>query len=121
MSTLKFFARDGHILAWPGQNVSGGSRRYIGRDTNVIQKDGETVDILHPAQEKPVEIESSSEAGQRILRLFRIEDEAPLWPADEATAKACGVPFVSVKFDQMRKEFYVAGHEAASPKKKGDQ
>lgn len=95
---LRFYARPGHVLPWPGPKFQGQPVRYIGRKTKLFKDDaGEVVAIGHPAIEQPVEIDENSREGQRILRLFRIENEPPLWPADTETAKACGVPYVDVE------------------------
>lgn len=52
----------------------------------------------HPARKEVTEIDPESDTGRRVLRLMRIENDHPLWPADEATAKACSVPFVATTF-----------------------
>lgn len=95
---LRFYARPGHVLSWPGPKYQGQPARYIGRKT-VISRDaaGNVTQIAHPALSEPVEIDPASKSGQRILRLMRIEEDKPLIPADQETAKACGVPFEAVE------------------------
>lgn len=120
---LRFYARPGHVFAWPGQRHSGQIRRYIGRDHKVERDEkGEVVLIGHPAQKEPVEIDPDSPDGRRVLRLMRIESDKPLIPADKETAKACGMPFVEVEW--VEGEFFPTKAKAApapaeSPAKSG--
>jgi YD repeat-containing protein len=94
---LRFYARPGHVCAWPGPKFQGQPARYIGRTTKVTRDAaGNVTEIAHPAIAEPVEIDPKSKDGQRVLRLMRIEAEKPLQPADAETAAACGVPFVQV-------------------------
>lgn len=113
---LRFYARDGHVCPWPGQKAVGQVRRYIGRKTK-IERDhkGRVTFIGHPATEDAVEIDPKSDAGRRIVRLMKIENEAPLWPADKETARACGVKFVETNF---RDGEHRAATSAEKPAKK---
>lgn len=49
-----------------------------------------------PESKKPFACESGTRTGER-LRIVCGRGE--LWPADAATAEACGVPFVPLKFN----------------------
>jgi hypothetical protein len=101
---LRFHARPGHTVSWPGTKFAGQRARYVGRTTK-IEKDaaGAVVAISHPAVEEPACVDPDSkdrferEKAARLLRLMAIESVKPLLPADEATAKACGIPFVPVE------------------------
>jgi hypothetical protein len=101
---LRFHARPGHVLSWPGMKFAGQFARYVGRSTK-LERDasGVVTAISHPAIAEPVEVDPQSkdktqrDRAARLLRLMAIETEKPLLPADEATAKFCGVPFVPVE------------------------
>jgi hypothetical protein len=101
---LRFHARPGHVLSWPGMKFAGQFARYVGRSTK-LERDasGAVTAISHPAIAEAVEVDPQSkdktlrDRAARLLRLMAIEVEKPLIPADEATAKFCGVPFVPVE------------------------
>lgn len=111
---LRFYARPGHVCPWPGQRFSGQLRNYIGRDAKIERNDAGDVSLIgHPASKEAAEVDPASKSGRRILRLFRIEEEKPLIPADEATARVCGVPFVDSEW--VDGEFYPKAAVVSTP------
>lgn len=104
---LRFYARPGHVLSWPGMKFAGQFARYVGRSTK-LERDaaGAVVGISHPAVAEAVEVDPASkdktqrDRAARLMRLMSIEADKPLWAADEATAKACGVKFVPVELHE---------------------
>lgn len=112
---LRFYARPGHVLPWPGQMSSGQIRQYVGRESKVL--DGV---ISHRANETPAEIDPETADGKRILRLFRIETEKPLVPANKETADALGVPFVPGKVVDGEWQADAATQKASAPSGKGN-
>jgi hypothetical protein len=101
---LRFHARPGHVLSWPGMKFAGQFARYVGRSTK-LERDasGAVIAISHPAIAEAVEVDPQSkdkaqrDRAARLLRLMAIEVEKPLLPADEATAKAVGVKYEPVE------------------------
>ena len=90
---LRLYARPGYVFSLPGVRVAGAHPRYIGR---TLQVDGKT--IVNAATHEPAVIDSETKEGQRVLRVMLCDGpDYPLWPADEATARACGVPYVEVE------------------------
>ena len=88
---LRFFARDGQLVPLPGFVPQvGQSPQYVGR-THDVQLRG------FPATAEPHAFDSERQAAacKRLAKLT-LRDRS-LWPADEETAKACGVPFVAVR------------------------
>jgi hypothetical protein len=86
---LRFYARSGHLCSLPGPRVTGTLPKYVGRRVRVV--DGE---IRNEILDEPAEFDSASREGQRLLRRMIVDHkDPPLIPADEATARFCGVPF----------------------------
>jgi hypothetical protein len=80
---LRFLAREDQLVFVPHINVSPGApERYVGRRFDAALRG-------YPATEQPHEFDSESTQGQRLIRL--VTRDGCLWPADEATAKACGM------------------------------
>ena len=53
----------------------------------------------YPASEKPFCCDSESAIGKYLVRrMVRAKKQPPLWPADEQTAKACGVKYQPIEF-----------------------
>ena len=93
MAKLKFYARaDKLVNARPGETMLLGMPiPRIGRD---YLPDGSM-----PASREPFECDSESACGRNALHAMRSKPQCPpLWPADEATAQLCGVPFVAVEW-----------------------
>jgi len=87
---LRFFAREGLLVTEPGAvRCVGQHLRYVGR-----VYDHATRQLV--AAEVPSEYDPASGAGQRLIKITH--RDRSLWPADEATAHACGVPFVPVVY-----------------------
>jgi hypothetical protein len=90
---LRFYARPGYMFSLPGVRVAGSMPRYIGRTVRV---EGKT--ILNAPLPEPATIDSETPEGKRVLRVMACDaPDYPLWPADENTARACGVPYVDVE------------------------
>lgn len=117
---LRFYARPGHVLQWPGAKFQGQPPRYVGR-SNKVTRDaaGKVTAIEHPAQPEAVEVDENSDAGRRVLRLMRIESEKPLIPADVETAKACGVAYEPVELRDGEWLPKASGKGAKSSTEKG--
>lgn len=88
---LKFVPAAGMCVPHPGRGA--GDHHFAGRVAKVEQVGDETV-ISHPTTEEPVEAEEGSKEAARFIQ-FVVRD-GDMYPFDEATAKACGVPFVKV-------------------------
>lgn len=97
---LKFYARPEHLQPWPMSHHYGQPRRYIGwrwiaPDPNVegstaryeANKDGDVVDEAVQPLGHVLDIKKACQQGSIIA-------------ADEATAKACGVPYVEHVFGE---------------------
>jgi hypothetical protein len=67
----------------------GQAESYVGRTFDAKTRG-------NPATKEAFEIDSDSDAGRRLAKLCR--RDACLWPADKATAEACGVEFVELEF-----------------------
>ena len=102
---LRFYAKDDLLVTEPGSPMMTGQPvRYVGRDfvpgTAATPSGTPAVAAAFPASSEPFECDSDTKRGQDLIRLMRIDTtrhgEQPLWPADQATADACGVPFVAV-------------------------
>jgi hypothetical protein len=94
---LRFFAKDDAMVPVPGvPRVAGQPKQYVGR--RLVRAEGKPPS--YPATEEAFEIDSDTDDGRQLVRRVRTEterhDAQPLWPADKATAEACGVPFVAV-------------------------
>lgn len=92
---LRFYARDNLLVFVPGhaRPAGGGSRpKYVGR-TNDQAWQGTPKG--RPASKEPYEVDSTDPSATRLCRIAATD--CALWPADEATAKACGIKFVPVE------------------------
>lgn len=92
---LSFYAKPGHCVHWPDRmRVSGRVYQYVGRQYNAETR-------VHEALAEPVVVDTEhadAEHCRAAERLRRVcARDSALWPADEATAAACGVPFVPVE------------------------
>ena len=116
---LKFLAKPGHVVHRPGLKVTGQVAQYVGRrfirlDDEEGKKTGKAG--THAALKEPaVFADESPEAAD----LIRYAQKGGLWPADEATAAAIGVPFTKLQFDEAQAEWVPApAIEAPKPKSK---
>jgi hypothetical protein len=96
---LRFIAREDALATVPGSRVNvGQSAHYVGR-TYLAPKDGKGAS--YPATQEPHEATfdmSKQEDMARFNRYLKIAKRGDIWPADEATAKACGVDYVPASF-----------------------
>lgn len=87
---LRFYAKHDELVREPGVRLIVGHRAsYVGR-----KFDEKTNGF--PATAEPFAVSAESAEGQRLATLC--QRDGSLWPADEATAQACGVPFQPVEF-----------------------
>ena len=86
---LRFYARPGHLCSLPGPRVAGTLPKYVGRRVRVV---GQT--IINEPTDEAMEFDSGSREGRRLMRRMIVDaQDPPLMPADEATARACGMEF----------------------------
>lgn len=91
---LRFFAKDDELVYVPNfPKVRGAFPQYVGR--KFIPGTAEA-GAQFPATAEPFECDSDDANGQALLNKFR-RGKRCLWPADKATAEACGVEFVPVE------------------------
>jgi hypothetical protein len=86
---LRFYAKAGHSVHWPGLKATGQAYAYVGRQ---LASSGAS----QPASKDAVEVDASSEEGRRFAKLCK--RDGSLWPADKATANHCGVEFVELDY-----------------------
>lgn len=94
---LKFHSRAGHKVAWPGTNFTGQPPRYIGR--TFTAGDGKTSAASHPASKEPDVVDTETTESRDVAHITRQCLKGGIWPADAATAAACGVPFPKLTQD----------------------
>ena len=81
MAKVRFYAKEDQlVVGWP---------EFIGRKRDA--------DGNFPATQDPVEVESESDVGRKLIKLTR--RDGSLWPADESTARLCGVAHQAVEFN----------------------
>ncbi len=90
---LKFLAKSGHCVHWPGPKAPGQVHMYVGRDFVPGDKEKGTA-VSHPASKEPATVESDSFEGTRLAKLCSRDDS--LWPADESTAAFCSKVYVEL-------------------------
>ena len=96
---LKFYARGDALVTVPGVYPAiGQALPRVGRIQDPVQplKVGESGLSRLKATKDPFEVDADSDAGRRLIKLVRRDQS--LWPADKATAEACGVEFVELEF-----------------------
>lgn len=86
---LKFVPKAG--LCVPHPNRGAGDFPFAGR---VVATDAANKSIAYATHSDPVEAEEGTTEADRFIQ-FVVRD-ADMHPFDEATAKVCGVPFVSL-------------------------
>lgn len=97
---LKLYPREEQVCYMPGPKTRGAAPPYVGRKTVQPSKPGEPV--RHVARMEPAEVDPNhpeDATRKRAVRLMKLCRDGALWPADKATADACGVPFVAVEHD----------------------
>ncbi len=91
---LAFYAKDDDLVYVPDfPRTKGAAPQRVGR--SFIPGDG-VKGAQHPATAEPFVCDSEDANGVALLAAFRRGRRA-LWPADKATAEACGVEFVAVE------------------------
>lgn len=81
---LRFFAKADLLVTVPGTPTL----KYVNRAS-----DGKNA---WPAVEQPFAVDPNTDAGRRLVKLTRRDQS--LFPADQFTANACGVPYVRTRF-----------------------
>lgn len=114
---LKFYAKPGHVVHRPGTKSTGQIAHYVGR--RFVRSEGTVTAGAHVAQREPAEFDSD---GPEAAQLLRYAAKGGLWPADEATAAACGVAFQKLKFDDAQAEWVLdtAGAAKSTPTPKAE-
>ena len=88
---LKFYAKADALQRVPDFAPAVGQHdRYVGRAHDDAPPGS------FPATREPFECDSATPSGQRLVHL--VQRDHDLWPADQATADFCQVPFVNVEF-----------------------
>jgi hypothetical protein len=89
---LSFYAKSDLLVSHPtAARIVGQHPRYVGRKVVVV--DGAAT---WPATQQPFVCESDTDVGRRCAEVTR--KDGSLWPANEATARACNIEFVPVEF-----------------------
>ncbi len=87
---IKFYAKENQMVKIPGAQARPGQPdMYVGRDFDAANRGYKINDTGYTVDE-------NSDAGQRLIRLTRIDD--CLIPADKYTADLCGKEYVPVEF-----------------------
>jgi hypothetical protein len=121
---LKFLARDGHTVRWPGLPSTGQIHRAVGRSFvpgNPAKREPSRLS----ADESPTEIDSDSPQAPHLIRQCQ---KGGLWAADADTAAFCGVEFVELARDtdgewiaaQKKQSATSRAARAAEPERKAE-
>lgn len=103
---LKFLARDGHTVRWPGLPATGQIHRAVGR-TFIAGDPTKREPARLAADAQPVELDSEHENAPHLIRQCQ---KGGLWAADAETTAFCGVDLVELAQD-------TDGEWIAAPKK----
>lgn len=100
---LRFHARREHrCKSRPGHpGTHGAANQYVGITWDAANK--REVPTAEPFAVDPERSETSKALADSLLKKMRSKNgrkDPPLWPADEATARECGRPFVELKKDK---------------------
>lgn len=87
---LKFKAKAGHNCYLPGTKFIGQINHYIGQQ---YVTEGKVTQLVH--DKEPAVFDSHSKEGKRAVKHCKNHS---LYPADEQTAKFCGVPFIPLTY-----------------------
>lgn len=83
---LKFYSKGNLLVRVPGfRPVVGQAPKYVCRHLS---------NMSYPANQDAFVCEKDTDIGRRLVNL--VKTEYSLYPADQETAKACGVKFVEV-------------------------
>jgi hypothetical protein len=85
MARLKFVPKAGLLVPHPGRGA--GDYHFAGRSFD-------TATMANVANAEPIDVEAGTDEAARFIQLAVRDGD--LHPFDEATAKACGLPFVPV-------------------------
>lgn len=93
---LKFHSKPDHCVYYPERRRAGQIYNYIGRRF-VPATDGKTAGRHVPTDEPFViddEHQDSDTRKAAAILKWRCKSDSSIWPADEDTARACGVDYV---------------------------
>lgn len=126
---LRFYARGTGLVSLPGETrIVGQHPRYVGRALKLI--DGAAAwpatfepHVVGSDERAPIRDRNGGEwaggAGSAAARLIKRCRAGELWPADAATAAACGVDFTALEFaDGEWRPAAARGAEAEATKPK---
>jgi hypothetical protein len=85
---LAFYARAGHVVAWPGSAAPGQPRRFVGRSFVASPDKKAGVVGAYVADKEPAKVDSDHPDAAHLVRQCQ---KGGLWAADADTARACGV------------------------------
>ena len=102
---LSFLPVPGHMVNRPGGRSVGAPPRYVGRKFVSVEDKDAGVAGSYPAAEEP-EVFNLKPSDPEFFDLTRYCLKGGLWPADEATAQACGVRFLKLKRDSESGEWF---------------
>jgi hypothetical protein len=106
---LKFHAKPGQSCAWPNSYFPGQARRFVGR--KFIPGDSPQAPSRYEATAEPAELSSDAPQAAHLIRKCQ---KGEIWPADKATAEACGVEFVELARGEDG-EWFAASKKPAAP------
>lgn len=87
---LRFYAKADLLVSYPQTMLMRGNpAKYVGREYS---------DRTYVASKYPACFDPGTKEAERVLKILRTESPTPLWAADIATAKACGIPFIMIDF-----------------------
>jgi hypothetical protein len=86
---LRFHARPGHCVRYPERRAAGQLYNFIGRKYDATTRDNAATDEPFEIDEAHAD-DDTRKAARHLMTKCRDGD---LLPADEATARACGVAF----------------------------
>lgn len=90
MARLKFVPKAGLLVPYPGRGP--GENHHAGRS---IVVDAASKTISNPVHEDCISVDSGTPEAARFIQLAVRDGD--VHPMDEATAKACGLPFVPLE------------------------
>jgi hypothetical protein len=109
---LKFHAKAGDCCPWPNSHHYGQVRRYVGRQYTA-PNEAKGTGATWPAKAEPDEVDAASPHAEHLIRYCA---KGNIWPADEATAAACGVAFTKLERGKDG-EWLSAAPKTAKPSK----
>lgn len=113
MPELKFYARSGLVYDPTRARRTGQMPPYVARSF-----DPKTRAWMPDTQPYTMRLANDHAGNKALMRMRKRVEEGALWPADEASAKALGVPFVEV---EQREGVWVAKGDGKTAKKAAEE